>query len=414
MLQIISAAALFFILWIHATHANADAVVDWNRIAAATYEADYNAHPEARLPSAWSPKLEAVPIVAVAIFQAVNTATPRYTPFRAALPGGHQAASGPAAAVAAGHAALVKIFPERKEALDDAYALSLAKIPDSPARSAGIGQGERAAAEVIAWRTADNAATAPPYRPYAIPGKWVPSTPMAIAPWRWSAKPWLLESSAQFRPQAPPGLATATWARDFNETRTLGAKDSAVRSPEWTALAKFYMQWRLEPIVQQVASRPGRILEQNARLYALVAMVVVDAGFAEADGKLYFSSWRPITAIRNGDQNGNDATQRDATWEPLLPNPVQPEYPCGHCNMITALTTVLSSEGPPPTGGIEITSDAFPGVVHTVASFEVLADEISMSRIYAGAHFRASVEAGVTLGRSVANFGLRGFLKPLQ
>ena len=82
--------------------------------------------------------------------------------------------------------------------------------------------------------------------------------------------------------------------------------------------------------------------------------------------------------------------------------------------MITALTTILSAEGPPPTGGIEITSDAFPGVVHTVPSFEVLADEISISRIYAGAHFRSSVEAGAALGRSVANFGLRGFLKPLK
>src|SRR5271169_5669707 len=201
MSRIISPAALLLVFWVHAAPARADAVVDWNRLAAATYEADYNAHPETRLSSAWSPKLETIPIVAVAIFQAVNTASPRYTPFRAALAGSHEAASGLAAAAAAGHAALVKIFPERKEALDDAYALSLAKIPDSPARSAGIGQGERAAAEVIAWRTADNTATAPPYRPYAIPGKWVPSTPMTIAPWRWSAKPWLLESSAQFRPQ---------------------------------------------------------------------------------------------------------------------------------------------------------------------------------------------------------------------
>jgi PAP2 superfamily protein len=414
MTRIIFPGALIFLLWVQPIRANADAVVDWNRLAAATQEADYNAHPEARLPSTWSPKLEAIPIVALAVFQAVNTATPRYTPFRATLPASREAASGPAAAAAAGHAALVKIFPERKEALDDAYALSLALIPDSPARTAGMDLGERAAAQLIAWRTADNAATAPPYRPYAIPGKWVASTPMTIAPWRWSAKPWLLASNAQFRPKAPPSLASTTWARDFNETRTWGAKDSAVRSPEWTALAKFYMQWRLEPLVEQVALGAGRTLEQNARLYALASMVVVDAGFAEAEAKLHYSFWRPITAIRNGDQSGNESTQRDAAWEPLLSNPVQPEYPCGHCNMIAALTTVLSAEGPPPSGGIEITSDAFPGVVHTVASYAALVEQISMSRIYAGAHFRSSVEAGVDLGRNVANFGLQGFLKPLD
>jgi membrane-associated phospholipid phosphatase len=132
------------------------------------------------------------------------------------------------------------------------------------------------------------------------------------------------------------------------------------------------------------------------------------------DGKMTYTFWRPITAIRNGDQDGNDATEREADWEPLLKTPMHPEYPCGHCVVIAALTTVLAAEGPPPSGGIAVTSDALPGAVRYVTSYATLADEISLSRIYAGAHFRSSTEAGSALGRRVAEYAMQGFLKPLH
>jgi hypothetical protein len=120
-------------------------------------------------------------------------------------------------------------------------------------------------------------------------------------------------------------------------------------------------------------------VEQNARLYALAATVLADADAAMVDGKLTYSFWRPLTAIRNGDQDGNPATQRDANWEPLLKTPLHPEYPCGHCVIISALTTVLATEGPPPPGGIAVTSDAMPGVVHYVDSYAQLSSEISLT-----------------------------------
>jgi hypothetical protein len=392
--------------------ARADVVMDWNHLAAVISEAEGMAPSEPA--SKWSPKDDAEEIVAVAIFQAVNTVHPRYTPFREALAPATGEASVVAAVAAAGHSALVSMYPERKAVLDDDFAVMLADMPADPARAAGIEVGERAAAQVIAWRTADHAPSAPPIRIAAPPGHWVPTTPNKIPAYYATAKPWLMSSPSQFRPKPPVTLVSEEWARDYNETRSLGGRDSATRTAEWTRLATFYSQWQQWPLVRQVAATPGRTLEQNARLYAMVAMATYDADIAMVDGKLTYSFWRPITAIRNGDQDGNTATERDADWEPLLKTPMHPEYPCGHCVVISALTTVLAAEGPPPPGGIAVMSDAMPGVVRYVESWPKLAEEVSLSRIYAGAHFRHSMVVGAELGKRVAEYELQGFVKPVH
>jgi hypothetical protein len=392
--------------------ARADVVMDWNHLAAVISEAEGMAPSEPS--SKWSPKDDAEEIVAVAIFQAVNTVHPRYAPFREALAPATGEASVVAAVAAAGHSALVSVYPERKSALDEAFNLMLADVVEGPARTAGIDVGERAAAPVIAARTTDNAVTAAPLRMAAPPGQWVPTTPNKIPPYYWSAKPWLLSTASQFRPKPPVSLTSSTWTRDYNETRQLGDRDSRTRPAEWTRLAKFYSYWQRWPLVEQVAASPGRTIEQNARLYAMVAMVMADADQAMVDGKLTYSFWRPITAIRNGDQDGNAATDRQADWEPLLKTPMHPEYPCGHCVVIASLATVLTAEGPPPGVRIAVTSDAMPGVVRYVGSYATLVQEISLSRIYAGAHFRSSTEVGAELGRRVAEFGVQGYLKPVH
>jgi PAP2 superfamily protein len=392
--------------------ARADAVMDWNNLAAVISETDGTAHPEPA--TKWSPKEDAEEIVAVAIFQAVNTIHPLYTPAREALAPPVGGASVVAAVAAAAHSALLSMFPERKAILDDDFAVMLADVPKGPARAAGIEVGERAAAQVIGWRTADHAPSAPPIRIAAPPGHWVPTTPNKIPAYYATAKPWLLSSPSQFRPKPPVNLVSEEWARDYNETRSLGGRDSATRTAEWTRLATFYSQWQQWPLVRQVAATPGRTLEQNARLYAMAAMATEDADIAMVDGKLTYSFWRPITAIRNGDQDGNTATERDADWEPLLKTPMHPEYPCGHCVVISALATVLATEGPPPPGGIAVMSDAMPGVVRYVESWPKLAEEVSLSRIYAGAHFRHSMEVGADLGKRVAEYELQGFLKTLH
>ena len=392
--------------------AHADVVIEWNHVAAVISSEESKAHSEPSMK--WSPKEDVEEIVAVAIFQAVNTIHPRYTPFRTALSAPAAGdASAVVAAAAAAHAALASIYPDRKAALDDAFDIMLADEVQGTARSSGIDVGERAAAQVIAARITDNSGAPPPLRIAAPPGQWVPTTPNKIPPYYWSAKPWLLNSAAQFRPRPPVGLASAAWARDYVETRDLGALNSSVRTAEWTRLAKFYSYWQRWPLVDQVAAAPGRTLEQNARLYALVALAMADADQAMVDGKLTYSFWRPLTAIRNGDQDGNAATERQADWEPLLKTPMHPEYPCGHCVVIWSLITVLAADGPPPGRRIAVTSDAMPGVVRYVDSYAQLGQEISLSRIYAGAHFRSSTEAGAELGRQVAAFAVREFLKPI-
>jgi hypothetical protein len=206
----------------------ADVVMDAMTLADSVSDADERAHP---IPAEnWSPKEEAAEIVAVAMFQAVNTVHPRYAPFRTALEPVPAGASAAAAAVAAAHAALISMFPDQKKNLDDVYELAISEIPATPERAKGIEVGERAAAQVIAARAADNAATPTPYRPEAPPGIWVPTTPTTIPAYLWSGRPWLMSSVSQFRPKAPVDLASAAWARDFNETKTLGGRDSTARS----------------------------------------------------------------------------------------------------------------------------------------------------------------------------------------
>jgi hypothetical protein len=177
-------------------------------------------------------------------------------------------------------------------------------------------------------------------------------------------------------------------------------------------LARFWYTHRWDTSLRQVAARPGRSLQQNARLYALVAMAEADALQAMAQAKLTLDFWRPITAIRNGDRDGNDATDRQADWEPLIKTPPHQEYPCGHCIDSMTVATVLQAEGPPPAEGVAVTSNAMPHAVLYVPSYEAMADQISESRIHAGAHFRSSLEAGKAMGRKIGEYAVKNFLTP--
>ena len=387
----------------------ADVVSDWNELAAAQ---DDRA-PGTAAPT-WTLAEDAEDMVAVAIFQAVNTIEQRYTPYRAPLGAPGRPASPKAAAVAAAHAVLVQAYPDRRPRLDDAYAVSLASIPQGADRDAGIELGERAAAQVIAWRKTDHSEPGEPYRPDTRPGLFVTPALPTIRPWFVSSKPWMLSSNQQFLPGPPVDLHSATWAHDYNETKSLGGEHSATRTAEQTLMARFWYAHQWGPTLRQAASQPGRGLDQNARLYALVHMTQNDALLVHARAKMLYLFWRPITAIRNGDQDGNTATERQADWEPLVRTPMHPEYPCGHCVDSTATAVVLQAEGTPPAEGVAVTSDAFPNATAYVPSYEALAEQISISRIYAGAHFRSSVEAGRKLGRDVAEYALKNYLTPVH
>ena len=392
--------------------AYADVVADWIELGQAQNPPPSPTRPD-QAESPWTLTSESDTVVAVAVFQAVNTIERRYAPYRQGLVAPAGPASAPAAAVAAAHAALLTLFPGAKGALDDAYAISLGSIPPGEERQRGVEVGERAAAQVIDWRNAVHPGKVPPQRPLAPPGTWVPANVSSVSPFYFAMQPWTLASADQFRPGPPPELKSAAWAADYNEVKAIGGVDSTTRTPDQAREARFWYLHRWTRTLRQIADRPGRSLAQNARLYAMVAMVSEDVGVTVVDGKFHYLRWRPITAIRNGDQDGNDATVLQADWLPLIPTPAHPEYPCGHCVDSNAIATILDAEGPAP-GGVDIDSEAFPNVVMHVGSYREMAERISVSRIWAGAHYRSSVEVGSAIGRSLAEHALRNYLLPVN
>ena len=183
---------------------------------------------------------------------------------------------------------------------------------EGAAKAEGIALGEKAAAEALAQRLADGAATPEAYRPHTTPGAYVPTASVAIPQWP-HRKPWLMASAAQFRPAAPPALTSAQWAREFNEVKELGSKTSTRRTPEQTEAARFW-EYSLpaiyDGVIRSVALQPGRDMVRNARLFALTAQAMDDAMIGVFEAKYHYAFWRPVTAIRNADIDSNDATHR--------------------------------------------------------------------------------------------------------
>ena len=248
-----------------------------------------------------------------------------------------------ATVAAASHGVLVKIVPAQQAAIEAAYQAALAKIPDGANKEGGIALGTQAAQAVLLARADADGSASENYRPSATPGKYVP-TILPIALTVAQRKPWLLDSCDQFRPGPPPTLESATWARDYNEVKALGARTNSQRTPEQTEIARFWEATNpvvYVPVAHSVANMPGRDPVSSARLMAVVAMASDDALGAVFDAKYTYNFWRPITAIRNGDNDGNDATERDAAWLPFIDTPMHPEYPCAHCIVSATIGTVL-------------------------------------------------------------------------
>jgi hypothetical protein len=384
----------------------ADVVTEWNQKAGACVL-------EAKIYPFAGTRVMA--IVHTAMFDAINSIEGRYTPykFKVSAPAG---SSPEAAGVAAAHAALVRLFPEQKEALDAAYAASLAQIPDGPGKSSGVAVGEEVAAKVLAWRASDGADGPNTYRPVTTPGTYITTTLPIGTQWA-NMTPWVMERASQFHPAPPPALSSAEWAADYNESKEIGAKKSARRTSEQTEIARFWTitgPQSFDPIVRQLAAVPGRSLSQNARLFALVEMAVADSYIAVFEAKYAFNFWRPITAIRNGDIDGNEATTRDPSWEPLIDTPLHPEYPCAHCINSGAARAVLESEfgtGPSP---LTMTSATAPGVVHKWASIAEYAEEVSLARIYGGIHYRNSTVVGKAMGKKIGELAVQNFLQRIH
>jgi PAP2 superfamily len=374
-----------------ALHARADVITDWNhKTNEFIAEARIGTPPAVRISA----------IVQTAAWRAV-----------AALPGG---ASVEAAVAAAHRSTLLKLMPAQQTSIDAAYQTALATLAEGPARSIGNAAGEKAAAEVLAERLDDGAGTPEAYRPHAAAGAYVPTAPTAVPQWA-QRKPWLLASAAQFRPAAPPTLTSAQWARDFDEVKRLGHRTSKERTPDQTEAARFW-EYSLPAIyhgvLRSVALQPGRDVARNARLFAAAAQAMDDAVISVFEAKYHYGFWRPITAIRNADLDGNDATTREPAWVSLIDAPMHPEYPSAHSILASTVATLIKAEvGSAPMPKLATTSPTAKNATRQWSSPDEFVQEVSNARLWGGIHFRSALRTGEAMGQRIGELAARQLLE---
>ena len=352
--------------------------------------------------------------VSLAMFEALNAIDRRYETFLK-LPVGDASASQDAAAATAAYRVLLHHFPAQKTLLEENHTIAMSAVRDEKKRDAGKAIGEQAAAAAVKVGGLDPAIVQTPYRPRATPGVWVATGLPTTEPYWAALRPWVTGSPEALRAPPPPALTSATWARDYEEVRRLGSKTSTERTPRQTLMARYRQAFDLTPTLRMVADGPGRRPVQNARMFVLYHMTLDDAAQAMVVDKLHYNYWRPITAIRNGEDDGNPATQPDPAWVPLIATPNFPEYPCGHCTAAGAIATVMKAEtGPRPAGGVKVGAMGVPNsAVHFLPSWDEWAQEVSDSRIYGGVHYRFSNEAGEEIGRRAARMVMERVARPL-
>lgn len=356
-----------------------------------------------------------------AVFDAVNGVDRRYTPIYvppAAPPG----TSLRAAAVQAGYATLVNLYPNQKASFDQQRAASLAAITDTnDAVQAGLTWGQYVADQIWAWRSQDGFSdTPPPYLGGTDPGEWRPTPPAmapGLVPQLAQVTPWVLRSPSQFRPAGPVAMTSDQYTADFNEVKSMGSSTNSGRTADATLYANFWQvgnppdYW--DQVVTSLAAQRHWSTIETARMLALVNIGMADAMIGCWDAKYTYSSWRPITAIQLADTDGNDATAPDTAWTPLIVTPPFPEYPSAHSCASGAAAHILSQTLGEETS-INIVSNAMPGVTRMFHSFSAALAEVMNARVFGGIHFRTACVDGTALGISVGDYVMAHALVPLQ
>jgi hypothetical protein len=393
--------------------ANGDVVTDWNTAALNAIRAGRTAPPIAS---------RSLAILHISIYDAVNGIARMNEPYlvQSFAPAG---ASREAAATAAAHKALVNLFPAAASSFDTLHIAILAAIPNGPQKIAGIVWGEFVANQILAARVNDGSDDIVPPPGGSGPGVWVP-TPPASAPYllpQWGfVAPFGMSSGSQFLPPGPPSLDSAQYATDYNEVKELGATTGSTRTEEQTEIALFWADgagtetppghWN--SIAQIIAAAQGNTLEENARLFALLNIAMADAAICAWDAKYTFHFWRPVTAIRNAETDGNPATDPDTAWNSFIVTPPFPDYVSGHSTFSGAAATVLplfyGTEDLPFTTG----SDFLPGVTRSFSTCIDAAEEAAASRLYGGIHFRSANEDGLQAGISIGEWTDTHYLRP--
>jgi hypothetical protein len=318
-----------------------------------------------------------------------------------------------AAAIEAGRATLTALYPGFKGELAQLADGQLATIPDGADKQQGIQVGDAVAAKILQLRLNDGSAVVPPpFTPGTQPGNYrstPPNFPTPVFTTSGKVTPFVLKSGSQFRPEPPPALTSEAYAQAFDEVKSLGQNTSTTRTAEQTVIGKFWAPpiWNTWNVIAENAAIAHHTnLERTARMFAVLNLSFADSAIAMYDAKYAYQLWRPITAIRLADTDGNPATVANPTWTALANTAADPSYPGAHSTISAAGATVLAAYFG-NRDQIQVASSALPGTVRTFNSYSDVATEAGLSRIFAGQHFRFDHVAGLDLGHDVAQFVLQ-------
>ena len=384
-----------------AAPARGDEITDWNKHAT-----------DALIVTAGQGPTVAVQHLAMvhgAIYDAVNSIDGGRQPYVVAV-AADGSESKAAAAAAAAYRVLATLLPTQQPALEAKLLASLAALPAGPARDAGVAVGDAAGVAMLAARTGDGRFGSFRFSVGTLPGEWRPVLPAFVndpAGWLARMRPFLLERGDQFDTPGPTKLTSEEYAEEFAEVKLLGrAGDVPERTADQTDMARFWFEHPVAMWSRMFRSLADGHIDRkvdSARYYAMLYLTAADSLIACWHDKDRWSFWRPITAIREADTDGNPATTADPDWLPLLPTPPYPEHPSGHgCLSGSIAATMRDYFG---TDKVAFgTVSAFSGTERTFAKFSEAAREVIEARVYSGMHFHTSDRQGVKLGERVARW----------
>ncbi|HET8735163.1 MAG TPA: vanadium-dependent haloperoxidase [Pricia sp.] len=389
-----------------------DVVLEWNEVA---YQAFGG---KAYQNSLMASRINAM--VHIAMHDALNAIYPEFSTY--AYTGKDVDANPIAAAASAAHTVLVHEIGDKRQYLDSALQKSLSAIPGGESKTRGIALGKAAGQSIITARSDDGSIGNPisPLIPTSTPGAYrtVPPFDFVFAPYWVDVRPFGLEKKDQFRCVQPPMLNSMEYAKAFDEVREMGRLESLSRTVDQSAYSNFWYEFSeagWNRVARTIAVDRKLGLLETARLFALVDMAIADAYIAGWDSKFHYNLWRPYTAIRNADQDGNTETLEDLQWESLMPSPPVQDYPSTHSALGNAAATVMANlvgDKTPFTMGSPTAQPV--NSTRSYTSLSQAADENADSRVRAGIHFRFACEAGQELGDKVALWILGNHLKPLK
>ena len=359
-------------------------------------------------------------IMHAAIYDAVNSIDGTHQPYLVRLERLAKQASQEAAAAAAAHEVLLQLYPAFQSMIDAQLAQSLALLADGVEKTEGIDIGVAAAEAVLSLRNDDGSSAQPiPYIFGSGAGAYQ-STPPNFPPQpvftHWSrVTTFALRQASQFRPDPPPALMSVEYTQAFNEVKSVGVAGSITATVDQALTGRFWngaIQNYWNEIAQTAAVSHELTTAQSARLFALLNLALADSVIAFYDAKYTYNFWRPVTAIRNATLAANPHTTADPNWLPEVTNTAaDPSYPGAHAVISAAAASVLQSVFGHKPFRFAVTSEVLPGVQRSFDDFAAAAEEASLSRVFAGVHFRTDEAAGEKLGRSIAGLVVEDLLR---